>query len=92
MRLAIGCVDALHDGQAERGRLAGAGARLHEQVATFADRREDGVLNFGWNEVAEVIERLLNVGVEVQRCERAERRRVDDDVGNYGNDRRDSGE
>ena len=69
LRLAVRRHDLVDDRQTERGRLAGAGARLHHQVLARADRAEHGGLHRRRREVAHVVERLLDVGVQAEVVE-----------------------
>ncbi len=52
--------------QTERRGLAGAGARLDQQVLALADRLEHGRLHGRREEVAHVVERLLDVGMHAE--------------------------
>ena len=61
--------DLVDQRQTERGRLAGAGARLDQQVLAVGDRREHGGLDRRGLEVAHVVERELDVGVKAEIVE-----------------------
>ena len=69
LRLAVRRHQLVDERETERGRLAGAGARLDEEVLARADRLEHGGLHRRRCEVTHVVERVLDVGVEAEVIE-----------------------
>ena len=70
LRGGLGGHQAVEQRQPEGGRLAGAGARLHQQVLAFGDRLEHGGLHGGGPQIAHVVEGGADVGVKPQLLER----------------------